>query len=151
MCTTVDESLYEDWRGRLMQFCRQLLRHAHDAEEVVQDVFTRLLIHDGRYALDVDPGVLLFRLARNRCIDVLRKRAPEARGELEVAAAAPGERLDLDAALATLPFEEREALLLTVVDGLGYREVAAILGVSLGTVAARKYAAVDKLKRRLEP
>lgn len=42
-------------------------------------------------------------------------------------------------------------VLLTAIDGLGYREVAAILGCSLGTVAARKYAAVALLRTRLAP
>jgi RNA polymerase sigma-70 factor, ECF subfamily len=56
---------------------------------------------------------------------------------------------DLLEEIATLAFEEREVLLLTTVDGLGYREVAAILNCSLGTVAARKYAAITQLQRRL--
>ena len=43
------------------------------------------------------------------------------------------------------------ALLLTAVDGLGYREVAEILGCSLGTVATRRCAALQKLRRRLAP
>jgi RNA polymerase sigma-70 factor (ECF subfamily) len=148
----VNEALYAAWRDRLLRFCGRLLRNRHDAEEVVQDVFAKLLAHDGRYTLDGDPGVLLFQLARHRCIDVRRKHAPEARAEVAAVASAPSEpHAEIAEALALLPFEEREVLLLTAVDGLGYREVAAILGCSLGTVAARKYAAVEKLKRRLAP
>jgi RNA polymerase sigma-70 factor (ECF subfamily) len=58
---------------------------------------------------------------------------------------------DLEAALSRLPDDERETLLLTAVDGLGYREVAEILGCSLGTVATRRCAAIQKLRRRLAP
>jgi RNA polymerase sigma-70 factor (ECF subfamily) len=143
------DALYEAWRPRLLHFCTQLLRHAHDAEEVVQDVFARLLQTQNRYRLDGQPEVLLFRLARNRCIDLRRKRRPEPRPDLDARAPEGADRRDLDEAIAQLPGALREALLLTAIDGLGYREAAAILGVSLGTVAARRYAAVAELRRRL--
>lgn len=151
VCPAVDQSLYATWRPRLLSFCRQLLRHHHDAEEVVQDVFTKLLTKANRYDLAVDVGVLLFRLARNRCIDLRRKHRPAAIADLVVAAPAVGHRPEVDEAIAALPLPEREVLVLTTIDGLGYREVAAILGCSLGTVAARKYAAIDELRRRLAP
>ena len=98
-----------------------------------------------------DPGVLLFRLARNRCIDVRRKHRTEVRPELEVTGRDQRPALELQEALAALPFAEREVLLLTTIDGLGYREVAEILGCGLGTVAARRGAAIEKLRRSLAP
>ena len=145
----MDEALYTTWAPRLVRFCANLLRNAHDAEEVVQDVFTKLLATEDRYALDANPGVLLYRLARNRCIDHRRKHRPEPLAEREPVART--ENRDLEDALLALTFEEREVLLLTVQDGLTYRDVAQILGCSVGTVAARKYAAVEELKRRLAP
>lgn len=147
----VDDSLYATWRPRLLSFCRHLLRHRHDAEEVVQDVFTKLLTHAGRYDLDANPGVLLFRLTRNRCIDLRRKHGPTAVADLAVAAPASSSSQDVDEAIAALPEPLREVLLLTTIEGLGYREVAAILGCSLGTVACRKYAAIEQLRQRLSP
>lgn len=72
------DATFTAWRGRLLRFCGQLLRNTHDAEEVVQDVFASLLAKHGRYDL-TDPGVLLFRLARNRCIDLRRKARAGAR------------------------------------------------------------------------
>jgi len=144
----VDETIYEAWRPRLLRFCTRMLRHAHDAEEVVQDVFTKLLTHE-RYRLDEEPGVLLFRLARNRCIDLRRKRAPEAHADLVAIAPDAAPLRDLIEAIDRLPLPQREVLLLTAIDGLGYREVAAILGCSLGTVAARRYSAVQQLQRSI--
>lgn len=150
----MEDELYTTWSPRLLRFARQMLRHAHDAEEMVQDVFTKLLQRDGCYALDESPGVLLFRLLRNRCIDHLRRKQstpvePAGARTVEPLARAPNR--DLEEALASLSVPEREVVLLTVQDGLGYRDVAKILGCSLGTVAARKYAAVAKLQRRLSP
>ena len=146
----MEEGLYRTWAPRLLRFCTQLLG-SHDAEEVVQDVFARLLQSEGRYQLEQDPGVLLFRLARNRCIDVQRKRRAQPVAELELAAPAADGDPDLREAIARLPFAQREVLLLTVQDELTYRDVARILGCSLGTVAARKYAAIAELRRRLAP
>ena len=77
------DATFTEWRVRLLRFCSQLLRNAHDAEEVVQDVFAKLLAKDGQYDLAIDPGVLLFRLARNRCIDVRRKLHAVAAPDLE--------------------------------------------------------------------
>ena len=145
------DATFTEWRPRLLRFCGQLLRNAHDAEEVVQDVFAKLLATNGRYDLATDPGVLLFRLARNRCIDLRRKRHAAATPDLEVAAREERPHLELAEALASLPLHEREVLLLTTVDGLGYREVAAVLGCSLGTVAARRFTAIQKLQQRLSP
>ena len=145
------DAVYEAWRPRLLRFCTQLLRHAHDAEEVVQDVFTKLLSAQACSRLDEQPEVLLFRLARNRCIDLRRKHRPESHADLAAIAPDATARRDLDEAIAHLPVTQREVLLLTAIDGLGYREAAAILGVSLGTVAARKYAAVAELQWRLAP
>lgn len=143
------ETLYEAWRPRLLRFCTQLLRHGHDAEEAVQDVFTKLLQTQARYRLDEQPEVLLFRLARNRCIDLRRKHRPESHAELAATAPDATAERDLAEAIAQLPLPQREVLLLTAIDGLGYREAAAILEVSLGTIAARRYAAIAELQRRL--
>lgn len=147
----MNDSLYQVWRPKLLRFCTQVLGHSHDAEEVVHDVFARLLEKQASYSLDAEVGVLLFKMARNRCIDLRRRKVPEPRDDLVVRAPDDGRVLDLREALLLLEHEEREVISLTALDGLGYREVAAILGCSLGTVAARKYAAVEKLRRRLAP
>jgi RNA polymerase sigma factor (sigma-70 family) len=142
---------FTGWRERLLRFCTQLLRNGHDAEEVVQDVFAALVARDGAFDLATEPGVLLFRMARNRCIDVRRKKAASADAIVEPTARDERPRLELQEAIAALPHAQREVLLLTAVDGLGYRDVAAILGCSLGTVASERAAAILTLRRRLAP
>ena len=119
----------------------------------MQDVFARLVENPDRFDLGEAAEVLLFRLARNRCVDRRRKRTPRNDVPVEPAAADPrggtDDRVDLVNALSSLPDAEREILLLTAVDGLGYREVAGIVDCSLGTVAARRCAAIQKLRARL--
>ena len=142
--------MFTAWQARLHRYCACLLRSEHDAEEVVQEVFAQLLTRQPHGSVQ-DPGVLLFRMARHRCIDRRRKKLPTSAADLEPATVEPRENLDLQVALAELPATEREVLLLTAVDGIGYREVAAILGCAVGTVAARRAAAITFLRRRLAP
>lgn len=142
---------FTDWSSRLQRFCAQLLRNRHDAEEIVQDVFARLLAKPEQFDLGKAPEVLLFRMARNKCIDARRKHTARNNADIEAIAPQPADHSDLEAALQLLPDDERETLLLTAVDGLGYREVADILGCSLGTVAARRCAAIQKLRDKLKP
>jgi len=142
---------FTTWRSRLERFAAQLLQNRHDAEEIVQDVFTRLLGEPDRFDLRTGPEVLLFRLVRNRCIDARRRRTPRSNADVDPEAAPASDHSDLLQALAKLPDDERETLLLTAVEGLGYREVADVLGCSLGTVAARRCAAIQKLRQRLTP
>jgi RNA polymerase sigma-70 factor, ECF subfamily len=142
---------FNAWRERLLRFCTQLLRNVHDAEEVVQDVFAALVTHDGNFDLQRDPGVLLFTLARRRCVDRRRKHRATTTAAVEATARDERPQLELQEALAMLPWVQREVLLLTAVDGLGYRDVAAILDCSLGTVASERAAAILTLRRRLAP
>ena len=66
----------ERLRAPLLRYCAHLLRHHHDAEEVVQDVLLRLADGRGPAATEAT-AVWLFRCARNRCIDLRRKRRPQ--------------------------------------------------------------------------
>jgi len=143
------DALFVAWRPRLLRFCERLLGHRHDAEEVVQDVFARLVEHAARYDLRRDPQLLLYTMARNRCAD-LRRRRKHHESPADHEPVAPGEPPELRAAVAALPDPEREVILLTVQEGLTYQDVARILGCSIATVAARKYAALLRLRRGLQ-
>ena len=136
----------------------RIVGHPEVAEDIAQDTF--LLAHG---ALDRFRGgnfrAWLLRIATNRCYDELRRRrhrptsfeglgfepavgwsslSPGARGEEPEARA---ERRELGRALAAalrrLPDEQRVAVVLSDVEGYAYHEIAAILGVPLGTVRSR--------------
>ena len=129
-----------------------------DAEDVVQDAFVSAWRSIGSFEGTAFKA-WLFRIARNRAIDVFR--AKKRRGELpleppdddggdgswaEPVAGGP-ELADIAAgaealaavqrALATVPVEQRDALLLRDVEGFSYEEIATITGSELGTVKSR--------------
>lgn len=134
------------------------------AEDVVQETFLALV----RNLEGVDPrrGVSgwLYRVARNRALDLRRRRhrecAPGAESltELQEARAVAGPASDgvlarerevaLQGALARLPAAEREVLVLRYFSDLTFREVAQALGQPLGTVLWRAHTALSRLRRR---
>jgi RNA polymerase sigma-70 factor, ECF subfamily len=133
------------------RFLRRLLGDAATAEDITQETFLRVHRRLPDYAFRSSFTAWVFRIARNAGIDELRARARRDRLAPALAASpstAPattgraGEaRVELEAALATLPVDLREALLLIEVLGLRYAEAATVLSVPVGTVKSRVFTA----------
>jgi RNA polymerase sigma-70 factor (ECF subfamily) len=129
---------------------RWLTRNEHDAEDVVQEAYLRALRGFDGYR-GGDARAWLLSIVRNTCYTWLQRRGalppPTAAdaGELpddpadgpEAHAIRRADAELLRAALADLPIEFREALVLRELEGLSYREIADIAGVPLGTVMSR--------------
>jgi RNA polymerase sigma factor (sigma-70 family) len=155
--------------SRLRAFIRQRVADASDAEDILQEVFYEL-VEAVRLMTPIDQvGAWLFRVARNRIIDLFRKRAPEAPRDVSVEdrAFALGDLLpssdggpeaelargvlleELEAALDELPAEQREVFIAHELEGRSFRELAAEKGLSINTLLSRKHYAVLHLRRRL--
>ena len=135
------------------------------AEDVVQDSFMRLWNNSA--AFDPARGSLrawLLTLVRNRAIDQLRGRPGRQRQELELTHELPAqgggsdpwrevseslERQAVRQALGSLPPEQRQVIELAYYGGYTQSEVAALVGVSLGTVKGRTRLALEKLSSYL--
>ena len=123
----------------------RLARHLvgpEDAEDVTQDVFVRAWRALPDYRGDAAARTWLLAIARRACADAVRKRtrARRLRARLEaqpVRTRVEGSTTDLDALVAVLPPERREAFVLTQVVGCSYEEAAAIAGVPIGTIRSR--------------
>ncbi len=155
----------------LLGITQSMLSDADEAEEVVLEVFTTAWERAGALG-DQHETLLpwLLRIARNRAIDRLRRRArwrrklarAEAYGEVPVGhpssaefneAARPGWHVheSVHAALAALPPDQREAVRLAYFRGLTHSEIAAELAIPMGTVKTRLRLAFDKLRVSLGP
>jgi len=141
---------------RLRRFARGLSRSQDEADDLVQAACERAI----RAADSFEPGTRLdswmFRIIRNLRIDQAR-RMPMA--PLDDGADPPGEdgrrtveaRLELQdvrAAIAALPDEQREVLLLVCVEDMSYRDAAGILDIPIGTVMSRLARARQALAAR---
>jgi RNA polymerase sigma factor (sigma-70 family) len=158
---------------RLGSFIRRRVPDPGDAEDILQDVFSELVVSYRMVQPIEQVGAWLFRVARNRIIDRFRRRAAS---PVEVPVAASGEdglvaladllpspeagpearyarRLlvdELEAALEELPAEQREVFLAHELDGESYREIAERTGVNINTLLSRKRYAVQHLRARLQ-
>ncbi|MBS0247023.1 MAG: sigma-70 family RNA polymerase sigma factor [Proteobacteria bacterium] len=137
----------------LRRFARALTRDAEAADDLVQDTLVRALrsehlFHGGEVRTWM--YTILANLNRNRLRSLARRpvMVPVDDGDAAVDAAEGGR--DIERALATLVDEQRQALLLVVLEGLSYREVADIQGVPIGTVMSRLARARQQLKTFLE-
>jgi RNA polymerase sigma factor (sigma-70 family) len=154
-------------QSRLRDFIRRRVPDPRDAEDVLQDVFYRL-VEANRLLMPIDHVTgWLFRVARNRITDLFRKKKPESFPEVEddelrfddllpsadagpEALFARGVLLDeLDLALDELPDEQREVFVAHELEGRSFKDIAARTGVSVNTLLSRKRYAVLHLRERL--
>jgi RNA polymerase sigma factor (sigma-70 family) len=129
------ELLFERYRPRLLSFCRHMLGSKEDAEDVLQEVFAasyNAMRADNR-ELNVRPW--LYRIARNRCLNHLRRPRPDGRETMDDQIGDHGvttadivhKRVDFRHLLEDihkLPETQRTALLLREIDVLSYEQIA---------------------------
>lgn len=139
----------------LRRYARALTRNADVADDLVQDTLVRALrsehlFHGGEIRSWL--YTILTNLNRNRLRALARRPvlSPiEDNDAPDMAGPEAGAR-DIERALATLVDEQRVALLLVVLEGLSYREVAEIQGVPIGTVMSRLARARSQIKSYLD-
>jgi RNA polymerase sigma-70 factor, ECF subfamily len=143
--------LAEDYAGRLYAVAYRMLGHRADAEDAVQRALTKCFAARGSYSPKWAVSTWLYRALSNVCIDELRRRRPtESLAEGDATAPARGiERLDLTRALEAVPREARLLMALHYVDGLSYRELAAVRGISVNTVKSQLARGKAIMKRAL--
>jgi len=134
---------------RLRRFARALSRDAADADDLVQASLEKALRSRDQWQLGTRMDSWMYRIMRNAWIDTARARArtratfvAEEAGlgvadDSEQRLAARIELNDVSRAMAALPDDQREAVALVLVEGLAYKEAAAILDIPMGTLTSR--------------
>ncbi|NOT01265.1 MAG: sigma-70 family RNA polymerase sigma factor [Phycisphaerales bacterium] len=169
------DALIDHFGPRIFGFLFRLTGSRHDAEEMLQDVFVRLVRNIGRYEHDGQFEAWLFRIAGNLVRDRVRRlrRRPamvsidESSGgdshAVEIIAARPTtgggdaeadrhEKMDkLQSALTQLPDAEREVVLLRHFSQMSFAEIAAAMDTPLGTALARAHRGLNKLRALMDP
>jgi RNA polymerase sigma-70 factor (ECF subfamily) len=148
---TAFEQIVRAHQQEVWRFLRRLLGDDGAAEDVTQETFLRVYQRLPGFAFRAKFSTWVFQVARNAGIDELRARERRSRlaGALPpspgATSGAAEATVELDAALATLAVDLREALLLIEVLGLHYAEAATVLSVPVGTVKSRVFAARARL------
>jgi RNA polymerase sigma factor (sigma-70 family) len=160
-------------RVRLRNFIRRRVSDPGDADDILQDVFYEL-IEAYRLMKPIEQaGAWMFRVARNRIIDLFRKRKPEGLFDGQMAAedgepfmledmlpssdAGPEEAYartvlldELEDALDELPAEQREIFIAHEIEGRSFKELADEKNLNVNTLLSRKRYAVIHLRERLK-
>ena len=158
-------ALVERHQRRLYWSCVRLLGDPDEADDIVQETFVSAYTRLGRYDPAYRFSTWIYTIARNRCLNVLRRRrvwgllsfSDPARAP-EVAAAERSDQTvqdrELGAALAecreSLPADQRECFDLRHAEGLRYSDIAKAMGIPEGTVMSRLARAREKMRACLE-
>jgi RNA polymerase sigma factor (sigma-70 family) len=146
--------LFDRHQSALLNFYLRTTGNRASSEDLVQDVFVRIL----KYRRTYRPGsrfvTWMYNIARHARVDFLRKR----RGEIEwddayASPVVPGDSVEsgqrlrhLALALRRLPDEKREILVLSRFQGLRYEAIAQLLGCEVGAVKVRVHRAMRELR-----
>jgi RNA polymerase sigma factor (sigma-70 family) len=146
--------LFDRYHAPLFNFYTKMTQNRTVSEDLVQDVFLRIL----RYRQTYRPGTTfrtwMYQVARNARLDYARKARPEARLAAEPIAPAPTtdsaqqkqEALLLQRALMLLPEDKREILILSRFQELKYEEIARLMSCEVGAVKVRVHRALQQLR-----
>jgi RNA polymerase sigma-70 factor (ECF subfamily) len=151
--------LFERYQTMLYNFFLRLTGNRAVSEDLVQEVFMRVLKYRAGYMGESRFNVWLFQIARNAHVDHLRKQKgtlpieeqfaePPSREPLPGAAYEADREAELvRRALDRLPVQKREILVLFRFQNLKLREIAELLGIQVGTVKAQVHRALKDLSR----
>jgi len=157
---------------RLRNFIRRRVADDNDVEDILQEVFYELVeAYRGTHPVEL-ASAWFYRVARNRIIDLFRKKKPESLNETisgeegedlhfedllpsldagpDAVYARPVLLEQLDDALDELPDEQREVFIAHEIEGRSFKELAEETGLSINTLLSRKRYAVLYLRERLQ-
>lgn len=159
------DRLYDRYARRLYGYIRRMVVDPARADDAFQEVFLVVLRGQGANEPGYDPArgrfaAWLFAVARNRCLADRRQGLARAallsqEGHRFVPSADAGPERQLDdarrvhSAMAALPEEQRQLILMKQLGELTYREIAELLGVAEGTIKSRLHTAMVALRQRL--
>ncbi len=154
-------SLVRTIQRPIFGLCLRLLRSEAEASEVAQEAFLRAYQNLQRYDERRPFDLWVMAIARNLCLDILRRRSrmstedvdelantlPSGDASVEQHAIDKQERRSLEDAMGTLSPDDREVLALYYVQRRTTREIADVMDVAPGTIMARLFRAREKLRK----
>jgi RNA polymerase sigma-70 factor, ECF subfamily len=166
--------LVDKYKQPVMNLVYRMLRDATEAEDLAQNVFVQVYKSAHRYEVSSKFSTWLFTIARNLCLNEIRRRSRHPADSMEAPhpeqedqpwqqfedkkTASPPENLlrgelaeKIEQALAELPENQRMAILLCRQDELSYEEIARVVGCSLSATKSLIHRGRETLKEKLKP
>ncbi len=147
------QSLYQQHGPGLLLYACSLLGRKHAAEDVLQQVFMKLL---EQKTIPEEPRPYLFRAVHNVALNLVRSESKQVElADIEPWFEAPrldhAARVTLTTELMRIPEEQRQVLVLHIWGGLSFDEIASMLAISANTAASRYRYALQKLRAAMQP
>jgi RNA polymerase sigma-70 factor, ECF subfamily len=151
--------LIEQQIPRLRRYARALTRNRERADDLVQDTLSRALVKEQFWQPGTNLGAWLFTIMHNQNVNNVRRAVRESgMVDMEISATLPAttdptasrQMFELERALAQLPLEQRQVILLVGLEGMSYEDAAGILSVPVGTVRSRLSRGRDILRKLLD-
>lgn len=176
--TKLAENTFFKERSKLFGFIRKFVPSKEDAEDILQDVFYQFISNENIEFIDKVSG-WLFKTAKNKIIDRWRKKKSISFSEMNdfsetVFGGFDDENIfsienflpsigftpeelflqdefngNFEKSLESLPKEQREVFVLNEIEGLSFKEISGLTGLSVNTLLSRKHYAVKNLKQKL--
>ena len=168
------EELVEKYKQPVMSLIYRSLKDATEAEDLAQNVFVQVYKSADRYRAEAKSSTWLFTIARNLCLNEIRRRSRHPAESMELTQrededqplrqyedvrtfSAPETLMQdelqrkIQEALADLPENQRTAILLYREDEMSYEDIAEVLGCSLSATKSLIHRGREVLKQRLKP
>src|ERR1041384_3157897 len=168
------EALVEKYKQPVMNLVYRTLSDATEAEDLAQHVFLQVFKSAHRYEVAAKFSTWLFTIARNLCLNEIRRRSRHPADSLDETVSesdeqprhqpedlktySPPDRIlqneleeKVEAALATLPEKQRTAIVLCRGDELSYEDIAKVLGCSVSATKSLIHRGRETLKQQLKP
>lgn len=159
--------IVDRYKQRLLRLAMSVVRNQEDALDVLQDALIKVYHNLRSFRQSSALYTWLYRIVMNHAIDYVRRRPQavvESTSELlhELPDQSPSLRPErallnnelrerIFAAVDALPPKHRQVILLREIEGLSYKDIAAVTGCSEGTVMSRLFYARERLRQSLEP
>jgi RNA polymerase sigma-70 factor (ECF subfamily) len=165
--------LVDKYKQPILNLAGRMLRDATEAEDLAQAVFVQVFKSASRYEVASKFSTWLFTIARNLCLNELRRRSRHPTDSLEGGRPAPEDQpqqfedkktasppegllqgeleAKIEEAVAGLPENQRLAILLCRQEDLSYEDIAGVLGCSVSATKSLIHRARETLKQKLKP
>ena len=155
------EEILDSIGDKLYNYLTITLGSPLDAEDVLQEVFCRLVRYKVRLKFIRNPSAYIFRVARNEAVSFLKRRKKNLRSHHSVEGLCRVIQENLTGsdpmvlnqtaeALAKIPADQREVIVLKFFEELTFREISDVCNVSIGTATSRYRYGMEKLRKLLE-
>jgi RNA polymerase sigma-70 factor (ECF subfamily) len=155
------EEIYDRFGERLYHYLTLKLASSSDAEDVLQEVFYRLVRYRVRLRFIREPAAFMFRIARNEAIRFIGRKGrgrtspisvEEITGVIqhELTGTDPVLLRRVSEALSRIPENQREVIILRFFEELTFKEISSICGITLNTAASRYRYGIQKLRSLME-